>query len=69
MLPGMGDMSYEDRLRKIDLPTLAYKHKRARGDMIEAYKILHDKHDQEVAPKLRRSEGITKSHGLKLFKN
>jgi len=31
-------MSYQERLKKLDLPTLAYR--RARSDMIEVYKIL-----------------------------
>ena len=37
-LPGMAELSYPDRLRKLYLPTLAYR--RARGDMIELFKIL-----------------------------
>jgi hypothetical protein len=32
-IPGISSLSYEDRLRKLKLPTLAYK--RSRGDMIE----------------------------------
>ena len=36
-------MSYPDRLRKLKLPTLAYR--RIRGDMIEIYKLLHGKDD------------------------
>ena len=33
------NMSYEDRLRLLELPTLKYS--RARGDMIEVFKILN----------------------------
>ena len=31
-IPGLSQLSYEERLRKIKLPTLAYR--RSRGDMI-----------------------------------
>ena len=37
-LPGMKDLSYPDRLRKLKLPTLAYR--RVRGDMIQTFKLL-----------------------------
>jgi hypothetical protein len=45
-IPGLSSLSYmyEDRLRKLKLPTLAYK--RSRGDMIELYKILTGKYDE-----------------------
>ena len=33
-------MSYEDRLRYLNLPTMKYR--RLRGDMIRAYKIITD---------------------------
>ena len=42
MIPGMSKLSYEERLRKMDLPTLEYRRKR--GDAIEAYKYLHGKY-------------------------
>ena len=41
--PGMPKISYPDRLRKLKLPTLTYR--RARGDMIETYKLLSGKYD------------------------
>ena len=34
------DLEYPDRLRKLKLPTLAYR--RLRGDMIQVYKIVHE---------------------------
>lgn len=39
-VPALKDLSYEDRLRRLKLPTLAYR--RHRGDMIETYKTLHN---------------------------
>ena len=59
-------LSYEQRLRKLNLPTLRYR--RHRGDMIEVYKILHGIYDRAI------SEGIlhlaqdsrTRGHSFKL---
>ena len=34
---GLSELSYPDRLRKLKLPTLAYR--RARGDMIQVHKM------------------------------
>ena len=48
LIPGFYDMQYPERLRKLKLPTLAYR--RARGDMIEVYKMLAEEHgyDQTI---------------------
>ena len=37
LFPGLSELSYPDRLRKLNLPTLAYRH--VRGDMIQVYKM------------------------------
>ena len=37
-LPGMKDLEYPERLRKLKMPTLAYR--RVRGDMIQVFKLL-----------------------------
>ena len=39
-------MSYEQRLRALDLPTLQYR--RYRGDMIEVFKMTHGLYDETV---------------------
>ena len=39
MVPGLAKLNYDERLEKMDLPSLAYR--RARGDAIEIYKYLH----------------------------
>ena len=44
---GMRDMSYPDRLRKLKLPTVAYR--RIRGDMIELYKLIHGNYDRNTS--------------------
>lgn len=43
LVPGLSLLEYHQRLRKLKLPTLAYR--RARGDMIQVYKILTDNKD------------------------
>ena len=40
LIPGFSELSYPDRLKKLKLPTLAYR--RVRGDMIQVYKMLCD---------------------------
>jgi hypothetical protein len=43
----MKNLSYEERLRKLELPTLSYR--RLRGDMIEVYKIIQGHYDPEAS--------------------
>lgn len=49
-LADLKGLTYDERLRQIKLPTLAYR--LHRGDMIETYKSLHHKCDSSVSPKL-----------------
>ena len=46
LIPGFKNLTYEERLKRLNLPTLAYR--RLRGDMIELYKILTLKYDPSV---------------------
>ena len=39
MVPGFAKLDYEERLKRMNLPTLVYR--RNRGDAIEVYKYLH----------------------------
>ena len=67
LLPNMSKMSYEQRLRKIGLPTLAYR--RVRGDMIEVYKMLHGLYDIDGCLNLHLATyKVTRGHNLKLKK-
>ena len=50
-IPGLGKLSYEERLRKLKLPTLKFR--RHRGDMIEIYKIASGKYDPEITDFLK----------------
>ena len=47
LVDGFGKMEYYERLKKLKLPTLAYR--RLRGDMIETYKHFH-KYDSSILP-------------------
>ena len=68
LLPGFNELSYEERLQKLQLPTLKYR--RIRGDMIEMYKILSGKYDPDVSNfiKLHKSKYDTRGHQYKVEK-
>jgi hypothetical protein len=68
LIPGYKELSYEDRLRKLGIPTLKYR--RARGDMIELYKILTGKYDKKVSDfiPLSKVEKGTRGHNYKIEK-
>ena len=46
-------LSYKNRLIYLNLPTLKFR--RARGDMIEVYKILHHLYDSDIVPRVATS--------------
>ena len=50
MLPDIKDLTYEERLRKLKLPSLRYR--RLRGDMIETFKIVTGIYDKRVTEDL-----------------
>ena len=59
MIPTLKNLAYPERLKKLKLPTLAYR--RARGDMTEVYKIVTDIHDPKTTTnimKLREGKEI-----------
>ena len=52
-MPNLKYLSYEDRLKKLKLPTLIYRrYGGGGGGMLETYKILHSIYDQSVTPTL-----------------
>ena len=66
ILPGFGTLAYKERLQRLKLPTLVYR--RARGDMIEVYKILRGYYDPESVPCLQKCiYPNTKGHTWKLY--
>ena len=46
MIPELKHLSYPERLKKLKLPTMAYR--RARGDMIEVFKIVVQIYDNKT---------------------
>ena len=65
LVPALKDLEYPDRLKQLDLPSMAYR--RCRGDMIEVYKYLHGKYNVTVSF-LPPTENSNRGHSLKLQK-
>ena len=67
LVKGIKDLSYEDRLRFLGLPTLIYR--RARCDLIQVFKIVNkiDNLDKEIFFKENNSS-MTRGHNYKLSK-
>ena len=66
---GMYDLSYEERLQALKLPSLCYR--RVRGDMIEVFKITHNFYDSQVTNSLFQfadTNTVTRSNGFKITK-
>ena len=67
-IKGMSDMTYEERLAKLELPSLEYR--RFRGDLIETYKIVHNIYDKDTTSNLFKFDldSKTRAHSYKLEK-
>lgn len=67
LVPGLFDMSYPDRLKKLKIPTLAYR--RTRGDMIQVYKMMCDDggYDKTLPNLLKECDTGLRGHNKKLF--
>ena len=68
MVPELKNMTYEERLKSLNLPTLTYR--RLRGDMITVYKIMKGLYHKECCPKLTtlaERTGRTGRHPLQLY--
>ena len=64
-IPGFSDLSYPERLRKLKMPTLAYR--RTRGDMIQVFKMLNNKYDTSLPCLLTLNTTHLRGHDQKLF--
>ena len=69
-IPGYGDLPYEERLKKLKLPTLIYV--RHRGDMIEMYELVSEIYDATTAYFLKvhkdhTTDGTGRGHSKMLF--
>jgi hypothetical protein len=63
-------MTYSERLRALKLPSLSYR--RLRGNMIEVYKILNEKYDQDACTILKLWKNMAprssiRGNSLKLY--
>ena len=54
MIPGLANLAYEDRPKKLDLPTLAFR--RITGDMIEMFKYMNGIYKVDCSNMLPRHE-------------
>ena len=61
LIPSLKNLPYEDRLRKLELPSLRYR--RLRGDMIEVYKILNGVYDSRVTSGMLSVSGQSRTRG------
>ena len=67
LIPDLRELPYQERLRKLDLPSLYYR--RSRGDMITVYQLLHGGLDVDSEQFLRLAgPGPTRGHPWKLEK-
>ena len=66
IVPEIKDLSYEERLRELNLPTLEYR--RRRGDLIQMFKTLHGIDDIDSSKFVTLNENTTRGHSLKLNK-
>ena len=66
LVPGLENLSYEERCKELGLPTL--KERRLRGDLIEVYKILHGFEGTDYQKFFKLREGVTRGHEWKLEK-
>ncbi len=67
-IPSLKELPYQDRLRRLGLPTLAYR--RLRGDLIQVYKIMHGLNDidKEKLFHMADQETGTRGHPYKIHK-
>jgi ribonuclease P/MRP protein subunit RPP40 len=66
LVVGMKEMSYEERLKFLDMTTLETR--RARGDLIEVFKIMKGLEDVNKEKFFTMDKRCTKGHELKIFK-
>ena len=66
LVPELKDLSYKERLQKLNLPSLKYR--RLRGDLIEVYKIMTMENTNCNKQKLFNISDInqTRGHSMKL---
>ncbi len=66
MIPSLHHLPYQERLKKLKLPSLVYRRKR--GDMIQTFKFVHNIWDIEDSLLTPSVDVGTRGHDHKLFK-
>lgn len=66
VIPGLKDLTYEERLKKMNIPSMTYR--RTRGDLIEAYKYTHGLYTLKDRILEREERTNTRGHNYKLAK-
>ena len=65
-VPTLRDLSYEERLQKLNLPKL--EERRIRGDMIMMYKCTMEKEHVDVEDLFTKGNTTLRGHSMKLLK-
>ena len=66
LVPGLCNLSYADRLRTLNIPSMRYR--LLRGDMIECFKILNNYYNLSFTPFQLATDDRTRGHNFKLKK-
>ena len=66
LVDGLARLDYPDRLKILNLPTLAYR--RLRGDLIEIYKHFHHYDIETISTTFQPRERVTRKHAFQLLK-
>lgn len=66
MVPGLTQLSYDERLKKLNIPSLEYR--RTRGAMIDVYKCMHNMYDINFIWLKKVDNSVTRGNSLKLVK-
>ena len=65
-VPSLRDLNYEERLNKLNLPTL--EKRRKRGDMIMLYKCVEGKEKIDSTEYIISKQSVSRGHSKKLYK-
>ena len=65
LVDGIGNLDYEEKLKRLNLPSLAFR--RFRGDLIELYKHFHHYDQDTIPPSFQRRERVTRKHEYQLL--
>ena len=65
LVDGLGNVDYPERLKRLNLPTLAYR--RLRGDMIEIYKHFHTYDKDIISKSFQPRERSTRKHDFQIL--